>query len=89
MADPEQNPLPKETLLRAFYGLTPAEATVAAALSSGNAPEHVADTLGYTRQTINWYTKQILAKANCRSRSAFVREVSTTLPSLNLETPED
>jgi DNA-binding CsgD family transcriptional regulator len=81
VTDPLDERLPNEALLQAFYGLSPAEARVAGRLATGDDAEAIAETLGYTRETLRWYSKQVLAKTGCRSRSDLVRTVAQTVAS--------
>ena len=81
VTDPLDERLPNEALLQAFYGLSPAEARVAGRLATGDDVEAIAETLGYTRETLRWYSKQVLAKTGCRSRSDLVRTVAHTVAS--------
>lgn len=82
IVDPaEQAPPPRE-LLRVYFGLTPAESDIAARLALGESLEEIADTLGYTRQTLRWYSKQLMGKCQTRSRTELVRRLSSPLLSL-------
>ncbi len=67
---------PRESLLRQLHGLTAREARVAAVLATGVGPDAVAEECGYTLETARWYTKQLLQKLDCRTRSALVRLLS-------------
>lgn len=82
VSDPERHSLPSTRVLQALYGLTPAEATVAAHIGAGLTVEEIAGACGYTRQTVQWYNKQILSKMGCRNRAALVWQLSVTLASL-------
>jgi DNA-binding CsgD family transcriptional regulator len=82
VSDPDQVGLPDQALLQTFYGLTPAEANVAARLAAGDSVEDIAAEHRYTKQTVQWYSKQVLVKTGCRSRAALARQLSITLASL-------
>jgi DNA-binding CsgD family transcriptional regulator/GAF domain-containing protein len=87
VADPSTDAPPDRLLLAAFYGYTAAEAHVASRLAMGQTAKEIAAELHYTEQTTAWYCKQVIAKAGCRSRAAFIREVARTLPSLQRVAP--
>ncbi|MDP1572150.1 MAG: LuxR C-terminal-related transcriptional regulator [Vicinamibacterales bacterium] len=82
VVDPAHDRPPDRTCLAAYYGFSAAEAQVAVLLAMGRSTKEIADELRYTEQTAAWYCKQVLSKAGCRSRAAYVREVARTLPSL-------
>lgn len=82
VSEPDAPAPPVHDLLRAFHGLTPAESKVAEQLVLGHSIEQIADTLGYTRQTVGWYCKQLLAKTGSGTRAALVRQLTRTLASL-------
>jgi DNA-binding CsgD family transcriptional regulator/PAS domain-containing protein len=82
IVDPaEQVPPPRE-LLRVYFGLTPAESDIAARLALGETLEVIADALGYTRETMRWYSKQLMSKCQARSRTELVRRLSSPLLSV-------
>jgi DNA-binding CsgD family transcriptional regulator len=86
ISDPSQDLLPSECLLQQYYGLTPAEAEVAAHIGAGRSLEEIANARGTTIGTIRWYTKQVLAKTGCSNRAQLVRQLTVGLPGLF---PED
>jgi DNA-binding NarL/FixJ family response regulator len=47
----------------------------------------IAQDLGFTQQTVQWYNKQILSKTGCRNRGELVRQISRTLASLLADDP--
>ncbi len=79
VSEPGAEPLPNAQLLRAFYQLTAAEAEIAARLAGGESVDEIASACGKTKQTVQWYSKQILATTGCRHRAALVRQLSSTL----------
>jgi DNA-binding CsgD family transcriptional regulator len=79
VGDPADARSPNEGMLQVFYGLTAAEARVAARMATGDEGARIATDLGYTKQTLRWYCKQVLAKVGCRSRAELVRQLSGTL----------
>jgi DNA-binding CsgD family transcriptional regulator len=80
--NPDDDPPPSPLVLQALYGLTPAEGQIAARLALGESIEEIADSCGYTRQTVQWYNKQILGKTGCRDRAALVRTLSRGLAAM-------
>lgn len=85
VSDPEEVTRPSERLLQTFYGLTRTEAHLASWLAAGRSIDEIADACNYTKATVQWYSKQILSKTGCRTRSMLVRQVATTLSSLALD----
>jgi DNA-binding CsgD family transcriptional regulator len=57
---------------RALFGLTAAEARVAAAVGSGLAPQKVADELGLAESTVRSVLKQVFAKTGVSRQSELV-----------------
>jgi DNA-binding CsgD family transcriptional regulator len=75
--DPDRAvPLPAERLASAF-GLTSAEAKLAAALATGTSLSDYADAAQITIGTARWYLKQALAKTGAHRQSELVRHVIT------------
>jgi DNA-binding CsgD family transcriptional regulator/PAS domain-containing protein len=76
--DPDRTvPLPAERLCRVF-GLTPAEAKLAAALAGGSTLGQYADRASIKIGTARWYLKQVLAKTGVHRQSELVRQVVMT-----------
>lgn len=69
--------MPAEHLVRA-YGLTLAEAKLAAALAGGSSLGAYADNARITIGTARWYLKQVLAKTGAHRQSELVRQVVMT-----------
>src|SRR5262245_52319263 len=69
--------MPGERLAR-VYGLTPAEAKLAAALAGGSTLGDYADNARITIGTARWYLKQVLAKTGAHRQSELVRQVVMT-----------
>ena len=67
---------PTESVLRAAFGLTPAEARVAKLLVEGGTADEIGTALKLTRETIRFYTKSILSKSNTHRQSDFMRFAS-------------
>jgi DNA-binding CsgD family transcriptional regulator len=75
VSDPERAvQLPTEQLARTF-GLTGAEAKLAAALATGTSLTDYADAARITIGTARWYLKQALAKTGAHRQSELVRHV--------------
>jgi DNA-binding CsgD family transcriptional regulator len=75
--DPDRAvPLPAARLASAF-GLTSAEARLAAALATGTSLSDYADAAQITIGTARWYLKQALAKTGAHRQSELVRHVIT------------
>jgi DNA-binding CsgD family transcriptional regulator len=84
ISDPERAvALPADRLARAF-GLTAAEARLAAALATGTSLTDYAETARITIGTARWYLKQALAKTNSHRQSELVRRVITTVGGLGV-----
>lgn len=69
--------MPAEHLVR-VYGLTLAEAKLAAALAGGSSLGAYADNARITIGTARWYLKQVLAKTGVHRQSELVRQVVMT-----------
>jgi len=82
ISDPDANPQPRTEILQALFRFTPAEATIAAAMVDGQELATLADALGYTKATMQWYSKQVLAKAGVRTRTEFARLVLSSIAML-------
>lgn len=63
--------LPPDTL-RGAFGLTPAEARLAARLAGGDTLEHAADALNVTKETARSQLKQVFAKTETHRQSELV-----------------
>lgn len=70
--DPEQEPMPDEVAYRIAYGLTPAEAKLAAILATGQALDGAADMLAITRETARKRLKTIFAKTDTHRQGELV-----------------
>lgn len=85
--DPEASGRPDAELIQEFFGLTPTEARIAVCLAEGRELEEVAAECRYTRETVKWYSKQILARTGCRNRAELVRLIERSLASLRTSVP--
>jgi DNA-binding CsgD family transcriptional regulator len=73
MSDPEELPRLPEAGLRRLYGLTPAEARVAARLAQGERLEAIAEALDVRLSTVRSQLQAILAKTGTQRQSELVR----------------
>ena len=81
--DPADEQKPSESLIRDLYGLTPAEAYIAARIAIGWSLEQIARDRGSAIETVRRQNKQILAKTGARHRGELVIRLSamlTTVP---------
>lgn len=76
VSDPER-PVPVVDVdeLGQLYGLTPAEARVAARLVSGQSVKQIALALGVSRETVRTQVKQVFAKTGTAGQLALLRRV--------------
>ena len=87
--DPERAPdLPVSTLRR-LYGLTSAEARVAAALATGATVREIAEGAGVTDHTVRWALKQIFAKTDTRRQAELVSLLLKGPAGLGRNDPDD
>lgn len=68
--EPASGPTP--ALLARAFGLTPAEARLAATIAQGKAPEQVAEELGIARTTVRNQLRAIFSKTNTHRQSELV-----------------
>ena len=76
--DPDLQPTPPVERLRTIFGLTAAEARLAAALVTGLSVADYVEETGITENTVRWTLKQIQAKTDCRRQADLVRLFVTT-----------
>jgi DNA-binding CsgD family transcriptional regulator len=72
LVDPDRRWMPTEIALRASFGFTPAEAKLAARISSGAPLNAVAASLGITKQTLKSLLKIVFAKAGVHRQAELV-----------------
>ena len=77
LIDPNKRWLPAEMTLRASFGFTPAEARLAAKISSGAALEFVAGGLGISKETGRNQLKSIFAKTGVHRQAELVAVVAS------------
>jgi DNA-binding CsgD family transcriptional regulator len=71
--DPVRPQRPAQQVLRALYGLTPAECRVALLLSDGHAPRKIANMVGVTDNTVRSQIKSIFAKTGVKRQVELIR----------------
>lgn len=79
VSDPAKAPLSRSAVLRALYGLTPAEGRVTDMLLQGLEIPEAANRLGITLETGRLYVKRILAKTGASRQAELVR-LTLSLP---------
>jgi DNA-binding NarL/FixJ family response regulator len=85
LADPEAPPCPSADTVGKLYGLTPAEARLAAALAGGSTVEEAAGALGVTPGSARTYLKTVFSKLGVSRQAELVRLVlgaATAAPSV-------
>jgi DNA-binding CsgD family transcriptional regulator/PAS domain-containing protein len=65
----------ESTLLRELYGLTPAEARIAAMLAQGRTVAEMCALLSVSAHTVRTHVKRLLQKTQTRTQSQLVREL--------------
>lgn len=80
VSDPEHTPEPPETVVRAIYGLTPAEAALAVRLTAGHSVESAAAVLGIAVQTARTQLKRVFRKTNTGTQTQLVRLLLSASP---------
>jgi DNA-binding CsgD family transcriptional regulator len=73
VADPEDAPALDVQLLRDWYGLTPAEARLAALLASGLSLREIVERLGIAANTARTHLKSIFGKTETRRQGELIR----------------
>jgi DNA-binding CsgD family transcriptional regulator len=86
VTDPERRRRPCTTLLREVYGLTPAEARVAACLADGRSLREMADSFEVTLETVRSQLKRVFDKTGTRRQAGLVSVLADALLQLT-ETP--
>jgi DNA-binding CsgD family transcriptional regulator len=69
VTDPLQRQRPTQDVLRARFGLTPAECRVALLSSDGHAPRKIANMIGVTDNTVRSQIKSIFSKTGVKRQS--------------------
>ena len=79
--DPAFRRDPDPAVIAAAFGLTPAEARVAGALTTGKAPEELADDVGVAISTIRTQIRSLLEKTGARRQAEMV-SILAAFPSM-------
>lgn len=79
LIDPERKDRPPESVLRGAFGLTPAEAKLAALLARGEAVEQAADAFGVAKETARNQLKSIFAKTGVHRQAELVALIAGLL----------
>jgi len=87
VTDPESVTQPDEALLRAMFGLTPAESRVAVRIAQGQRFSDVTEQLSIGAATGRTHLRSIFAKTGTRTQAQFVRLVATALTPLRRAPP--
>jgi DNA-binding CsgD family transcriptional regulator len=77
VVDPLRRQRPAQDILRAMFGLTPAECRVALLLGDGQSPKEIAGLIGVSVETVRSQIKSIFSKTNVRRQSDLVRLLLT------------
>jgi DNA-binding CsgD family transcriptional regulator/PAS domain-containing protein len=77
VGDPERPVDIDPRMLTRLYGLSRAEARVAAILATGKRLEQVAESLGLTYETVRKHLKQIFAKSGTERQAELIRTVTS------------
>jgi DNA-binding CsgD family transcriptional regulator len=73
VTDPLRRERPAQQVLRALYGLTPAECRVALLLGDGHAPRKIANMVGVTDSTVRSQIKSIFSKTGVKRQGELIR----------------
>ena len=79
ITDQDRRQRPNAAVLGRLFGLTPAEAALAASLASGRSPAEYAAARGIARHTVRSHLTQVLRKTGCR-RQAELAALLARLP---------
>lgn len=82
--DPDAEDMSLVQRLRAWFGLTSAEAEIAVGLGAGQSAAEIAVARGVSANTMSWQLKCIMAKMNC-NRQAEIAAVVAGLPNIRQE----
>jgi DNA-binding CsgD family transcriptional regulator len=82
VSDPEDLVKPLAERLAPLFGLTPAEARLAAALAARQSLEDYAEQASLTIGTARWTLKRVLEKTGCRRQSELVHLLATSVAGL-------
>jgi DNA-binding CsgD family transcriptional regulator len=73
VTDPLQRQCPAQDMLRALFGLTPAECRVALLLADGLSPREIAESVGVCFETVRSQIKSTFSKTNVKRQGELIR----------------
>jgi len=76
VVDPDTRPPPPEAVIARIYGLTAAEARLAAAIAAGESVKAYAARMALSQNTVRWTLKMIFSKTGVSGQSNLVRQLS-------------
>lgn len=79
LTDLDRQPLPPPALLTQIFGLTPSEARIALALTSGLSLTEAADQCGITRETAKTHLNAIFLKTDTNRQGALIGLIRTVM----------
>lgn len=82
VSDPEAAPRSSIEAIAALFGLTPAEARLAAALAAGRSIDEYAEEAGLSRETARQYLKRVFQKTGTRRQGELVAKLLRSVASL-------
>jgi DNA-binding CsgD family transcriptional regulator len=85
ICDPDRTATTPEARLRKLYGLSRAEAAVAARVLRGVGLQAVADDLGIGLPTVRTHLQRVFEKTQTRRQAELVRLISGTLAGIDLD----
>jgi len=80
VSDPSQKVRPPAVILRALFGLTPAESRLALLLCDGHTPRQIADLIGVSTNTLKTQLTSIYRKTGTSRQSQLVRLLGSVMP---------
>jgi DNA-binding CsgD family transcriptional regulator/PAS domain-containing protein len=80
VSDPSQKVRPPAVILRALFGLTPAESRLALLLCDGHTPPQIADLIGVSTNTLKTQLTSIYRKTGTSRQSQLVRLLGSVMP---------
>jgi DNA-binding CsgD family transcriptional regulator len=80
VGDPGRHPERASETVARLFGLTPAEAQVAASLASGETPREYAERRGLSEHTVRWTIKQVQTKLGLKRQLDIASAVLRATP---------
>lgn len=82
VSDPDRKPADMESMLTRVFGLTKAEARIAAGIADGGTADTLAEQLGVSRETVRSHLKHVYSKLDVRRRGAAVARLRSLVAML-------